>query len=181
MRAYTFVCLSGLTRTTGKPLCTWDMRVTCVYKSGCRDVYIKKTWQQLHISGCPSTNKAPYMYVQAPSLSCQAHPGSLKVCWHVPWLGQRHSTLRPYNFQLSDSVRLKSENQLRWVISPAPHNLVRRIRFSRIKISGRWFYIFVLDNNYLKQILPSADSENRSSSHNERTHNEFSASALLRI
>jgi len=29
---------------------------------------------------------------------------------------------------------------------PVPHNLVRRIRFWRIKISGTWFYIFVLDN-----------------------------------
>jgi len=36
-------------------------------------------------------------------------------------------------------VSWKWKNQLEWVIKPVPHDLVRRIRFWRIKISGRWF------------------------------------------
>jgi len=49
------------------------------------------------------------------------------------------------SFPADRSVRRKSKNQLGWVINPVPHNLVRRIRFWRIKISSTWFYIFVLD------------------------------------
>ena len=33
-----------------------------------------------------------------------------------------------------------------WVIKPVPHDIVRRIRFWEIKISGTWFYIFVLND-----------------------------------
>jgi len=43
------------------------------------------------------------------------------------------------HFRLTDSVRWKSKTQLGWVINPVSHNLVRRIRFWRIKISGTWF------------------------------------------
>ena len=34
-----------------------------------------------------------------------------------------------------------------WVIKPVPHDLVRRIRFWRIQISGTWFLIFVVNDN----------------------------------
>jgi len=50
------------------------------------------------------------------------------------------------SFPADRSVRRTSKNQLGWVINPVPHNLVRRIRFWRIKISSTWFNIFVLDN-----------------------------------
>ena len=33
----------------------------------------------------------------------------------------------------------RRKNQLDWVIKPVPHDLVRRIRFWRTKISGTWF------------------------------------------
>jgi len=58
---------------------------------------------------------------------------------------QNWYTANTNHFHLTDSVRWKSKNQLGWVINPVPHNLVRRIRFWRIKSSGTWFYIFVLD------------------------------------
>ena len=43
------------------------------------------------------------------------------------------------HFHLTSVVRWKWKNQLDWVIQPVPHDLVRRIRFWRIKISGTWF------------------------------------------
>jgi len=43
------------------------------------------------------------------------------------------------HFHLTSVVRWKWKNQLDWVIKPVPHDLVRRIRFWRIKISGTWF------------------------------------------
>jgi len=43
------------------------------------------------------------------------------------------------HFHLTSVVRCKWKNQLYWVIKPVPHDLVRRIRFWRIKISGTWF------------------------------------------
>jgi len=43
------------------------------------------------------------------------------------------------HFQLTSMVKWKWKNQLDWVIKPVPHDLVRRIRFWRIKISGTWF------------------------------------------
>jgi len=55
-------------------------------------------------------------------------------------------TANTNDFHLTDSVMWKSKNQLGWVINTVPHNIVRRIRFWRTKISGTWFYIFVLDN-----------------------------------
>jgi len=57
---------------------------------------------------------------------------------------QNWYTANTNHFHLTDSW--KSKTQLGWVINPVPHNLVRRIRFWRIKISWTWFYIFVLDN-----------------------------------
>jgi len=42
-------------------------------------------------------------------------------------------TANTNHFHLTDSVRWKSTMQLYWVINPVPHNLVRRIRFCRIK------------------------------------------------
>jgi len=68
---------------------------------------------------------------------------------------QNWYTANTNHFHLTDSVRWKSKDQLGWVINPVPHNLVRRIRFWRIKISGTWFYIFVLDrelNTFLRSI-----------------------------
>ena len=59
---------------------------------------------------------------------------------------QNWYTANTNHFHLTDSVRWKSKTQLGWVINPVPHNLVRRIRFWRIKISGIWFYICVMDN-----------------------------------
>jgi len=59
---------------------------------------------------------------------------------------QNWYTANTNHFHLTDSVRWKSKTQLGWVIHPVPHIFVRRIRFWRIKISGTWFYIFVLDN-----------------------------------
>ena len=41
---------------------------------------------------------------------------------------------------------VEMKNPTRWVIKPVPHELVRRIRFWRIKVSGTWFYVFVLDD-----------------------------------
>jgi len=52
---------------------------------------------------------------------------------------QNWYTANTNHFRLTDSVRWKSKRQLGWVINPVPHNLVRRIRFWRIKISGTWF------------------------------------------
>jgi len=52
---------------------------------------------------------------------------------------QNWYTANTNHFRLTDSVRWKSETQLGWVINPVPHNLVRRIRFWRIKMSGTWF------------------------------------------
>jgi len=43
------------------------------------------------------------------------------------------------HFHLTSVVRWKWKNQLHWVIKPVPHDLVRRIRLWRIKISGTWF------------------------------------------
>ena len=43
------------------------------------------------------------------------------------------------HFQQTSVVWWKSKTQLGWVIKPVPHNLVRRIRFWRKKISGTWF------------------------------------------
>ena len=40
---------------------------------------------------------------------------------------------------LTESVRWKWKTQPDWVIKPVTHDLVRRIRFWRIKISGTWF------------------------------------------
>jgi len=59
---------------------------------------------------------------------------------------QNWYTANTNHFRLTDSVRWKFKTQLGWVINPVPHNLVRRVRFWRIKIPGTWFYIFVLDN-----------------------------------
>ena len=52
---------------------------------------------------------------------------------------QNWFTANTNHFEMTDSVRWKSKRQLGWVINPVPHNLVRRIRFWRIKISGTWF------------------------------------------
>ena len=49
---------------------------------------------------------------------------------------QNWYTANTNHFQVTDFVRWKSKTQLGWVINPVPHNLVRRIRFWRIKISG---------------------------------------------
>ena len=43
------------------------------------------------------------------------------------------------HFNLTSVVRWKWKNQLDWVIKPVPHDLVRRMRFWRIKNSGTWF------------------------------------------
>ena len=55
-------------------------------------------------------------------------------------------TVNTNHFHITDSVKWKSKTQLGWVINPVTHNLARRIRFWRIKISGTWFYIFVLND-----------------------------------
>jgi len=59
---------------------------------------------------------------------------------------QNWYTANTNHFRLTDSVRWKSKTQQGWVTNPVPHNLVRRIRFWRIQISGTWFDVFVLDN-----------------------------------
>jgi len=59
---------------------------------------------------------------------------------------QNWYTANTKHFLVTDSASLKSKIQLGWGINPVPHNIVRRIRFWRIKISGTWFYIFVLEN-----------------------------------
>jgi len=41
--------------------------------------------------------------------------------------------------KMTDSVRYKWKTHPDWVIQPLIHNLVQRIRFSKIKISGEWF------------------------------------------
>jgi len=46
---------------------------------------------------------------------------------------QNWYTANTNHFHLTDSVRWTSTRQLYWVINPVPHNLVRRIRFWRIK------------------------------------------------
>jgi len=40
---------------------------------------------------------------------------------------------------LTDSVKIKWKTQPDWGIKPVTHDLVRRIRFRRIKFSGIWF------------------------------------------
>ena len=52
------------------------------------------------------------------------------------------------SFPTDRFCQAKSKTQLGWVIDPVPHNLVRRIRFWRNKISGTWFKIFVLNSKY---------------------------------
>ena len=48
-------------------------------------------------------------------------------------------TANTKHFQLTDSVRWKWKTQPYWVIKPRTHDLVQRIRFWRIKISGNDF------------------------------------------
>jgi len=48
-------------------------------------------------------------------------------------------TANTNHFHLTDSVRCKWKTQPDWVIKLVTHDLVRRIRFWRIKISGTWF------------------------------------------
>jgi len=48
-------------------------------------------------------------------------------------------TANTNHFHLTDSVGWKWKTQPDWVIKPITHDLVRRIRFWRLKISGTWF------------------------------------------
>jgi len=48
-------------------------------------------------------------------------------------------TANTNHFKLTDSVRLKLKAQPDWVIKQVTYDLVRRIRFWKIKISGKWF------------------------------------------
>ena len=52
---------------------------------------------------------------------------------------QNWYTANTNHFHLTDSVRWKWKTQPDWVINPVTHDLVRRIRFWRKKISGTWF------------------------------------------
>ena len=109
-------------------------RICCVYTntSGCEHTHARaRAYKHTH------THIHTHIYIHS------ARPyESWKKCLRA---GPPEMPLRNWyncgtnHFHLTSVVGWKWKYQLDWVIKPVPHDLVRRIRFWRIKISGTWY------------------------------------------
>jgi len=98
------ICMCGSSRTYVSV-----MRHECVS-------HVTRMYQPCHTHPPAPMNHVKYL---------RASPAEMPV--------QNWYTANTNHFHLTDSVRWKSTRQLYWVINPVPHDLVRRIRFWRIK------------------------------------------------
>ena len=80
-------------------------------------------------------------YPARPYESCKIFKGRPRRNAFSKLIHRQYKSFPPGRFC---EVEIKNTTGL--IINPVPHNLVRRIRFWRTKISGTWFYMFVLDN-----------------------------------
>ena len=133
------IWMSRVTRT----LYVWVMSHMRTYSRGSRQpirphinescrTYIK--WMS-HVSHIPFEQVASHVHHMDESRHTAAPMNHVKYLRASPaeMPFQNWYTANTNHFHLTDSVRWTSTRQLYWVINPVPHNLVRRIRFWRIK------------------------------------------------